>query len=282
MNSSPYNRVILLEDNIKIKWVFRTSGYWKSKGYEFTGWGDEFEVSVFDLEPGSGKTVRCCCPMCGAEKETQWRYLLKWGHSKCMRCSFKEDLFSRTFGRLTVLRLLGVSDSGDCEWLCECLCGSFSVVKSVNLVNGHTKSCGCYKLDVAKRNLPPIKRGPEHHNWNPALTNEDRDDRRTVEYLAWAKAVYARERYKCAVCNKRTRKPEAHHLNCWKHFPEQRYDINNGIAVCRECHTEFHVTFLGGHHAKCTKNDFIRFLIEKQKSLKPLQSLLFGPVTRMY
>lgn len=274
---SKYNTVILMETSIPIKWIFRTSGYWREKGYVFTEWGDSFDVCVFDLEPGSGKKVKVCCPFCGEVRYDQWRYLIKRGHSKCVNCVLIKDFSFKKIGRLTPVRYLGVID-GLSRWFCLCACGKageFSVTYlDVNSKKSSIPSCGCYKAEVSRRNLPPIKMGEAHHNWNPSLTEEDRCDRRTVEYLFWAKSVYARDKYRCVICNIKTRKPEAHHLNCWKHFPEQRYDINNGAVMCRKHHTEFHVEFMSGWHTKCTKLDFDKFIIEKQMSSKPPQSLL--------
>lgn len=274
--NSPYNRVILLETTIKIKWVFRTSGYWKSLGYQFTAFGDFFDINVFHLEPGSGKKVKVCCPMCGNDRYDQWRYLLKRGHSRCVNCALIKDFFGKKSGRLTPVRYLGNFD-GLSRWFCLCECGNTGVYSmtylDTNSKRSSTQSCGCYKAEVSRKNLPAVKRGDKHYNWNPNLTDEDRSDRRTVEYLSWVKSVYKRDGYKCVVCNKKVRKLEAHHLNCWSHFPEQRYNIENGTTVCRKCHTNFHLHFMGGWKEVCTQNDFHRFINERQMSSKPPQSL---------
>ena len=50
-----------------------------------------------------------------------------------------------TFGRLTALEK--VSTSGKAKWRCRCQCGNECVVYAYNLSDGHTLSCGCYKLD---------------------------------------------------------------------------------------------------------------------------------------
>jgi hypothetical protein len=47
------------------------------------------------------------------------------------------------FGRLKVLHNVGGSN-----WLCQCLCGQYAVVKSFHLRNGNNKSCGCLKRSV--------------------------------------------------------------------------------------------------------------------------------------
>lgn len=42
------------------------------------------------------------------------------------------------FGMLTAVEYAGKS-----KWMCKCDCGNNTIVKTCNLTNGHTKSCGC-------------------------------------------------------------------------------------------------------------------------------------------
>lgn len=50
----------------------------------------------------------------------------------------REDLTGNKYGKLTVLEMI---ENGSCRCICEC--GNEKNVKSYNLKNGHTKSCGC-------------------------------------------------------------------------------------------------------------------------------------------
>lgn len=54
-------------------------------------------------------------------------------------------LEGKTFHRLTVTRYVGPS-----LWECLCQCGRIKHVRTQNLLNGRTKSCGCWKLEVSK------------------------------------------------------------------------------------------------------------------------------------
>ena len=42
-------------------------------------------------------------------------------------------------------------------WLCECKCGKFVEVSVSNLINGHTKSCGCHKREYLTPDSPISK-----------------------------------------------------------------------------------------------------------------------------
>lgn len=50
----------------------------------------------------------------------------------------KKDISGQCFGELTAEEY-----QGDSKWLCKCKCGNTVVVRTCNLTNGHTKSCGC-------------------------------------------------------------------------------------------------------------------------------------------
>jgi len=58
------------------------------------------------------------------------------------------------------------------------------------------------------------------------------------EYKKWRKAIYQRDEYKCQfpACKYRGRKVEAHHIKTWAENPILRYNLDNGISLCRKCH----------------------------------------------
>lgn len=63
-----------------------------------------------------------------------------------------EDLRGKTYNRLTVL--YRVKNNGKkVRWKCQCECGNTTIVERMNLTSGHTKSCGCYKTNVIRKNL---------------------------------------------------------------------------------------------------------------------------------
>lgn len=59
----------------------------------------------------------------------------------------KKDITGKRFGRLTVVSYLGNS-----KWRCICDCGNATDVKTSNLNNGHTTSCGCLSKEQAAIN----------------------------------------------------------------------------------------------------------------------------------
>lgn len=61
------------------------------------------------------------------------------------------DIRGKTFGRLKVLDRAENTKRGSARWLCKCECGKELVVIGRCLRNGHTKSCGCYHDDCARK-----------------------------------------------------------------------------------------------------------------------------------
>lgn len=159
------------------------------------------------------------------------------------------DLTGTTFGKLHVLKSIGSDKKQSQRWLCVCECGNYSTPTTNMLTSGGSQSCGC-----------GMPRGENHHNHNPALTDKqrstDRDRTTAPEYVAWRRSVFSRNKRQCVLC-KSKKNLVVHHLNGWKHFPDERYSTHNGIIICQECHYDFHVTYMGSYKKKCTKRSFL-------------------------
>ena len=67
------------------------------------------------------------------------------------------------FGRLIALKVVGKSSShGGNLWECICDCGNKTIIPTSKLMNGHTKSCGCYMKEMAR--IRHTKHGYTCHN----------------------------------------------------------------------------------------------------------------------
>jgi hypothetical protein len=62
------------------------------------------------------------------------------------------SLVGQKFGRLTVLKRSEITRSSGALWECECECGGTAIADSLKLRTGHTRSCGCLKVE-ARPNL---------------------------------------------------------------------------------------------------------------------------------
>ena len=65
----------------------------------------------------------------------------------------------------------------------------------------------------------------------------NQDERNSEKYKEWRKKVIERDRYKCKINNKDCGgKIEVHHILSWRDYPELRYNVTNGITLCKNHH----------------------------------------------
>lgn len=63
------------------------------------------------------------------------------------------------------------------------------------------------------------------------------DRQNSGAYYEWSKSVKKRDNYQCKISNKDCcGNIESHHILPWREHIELRYDINNGITLCRFHH----------------------------------------------
>ncbi len=86
--------------------------------------------------------------------------------------------------------------------------------------------------------------GENSIHWKNDLTQEFRENgRATNEDYEWKRIVKERDNFTCQCCNRRGVEIHAHHINNYADFPEHRYEISNGITLCKECHIQFHKNY---------------------------------------
>ena len=82
--------------------------------------------------------------------------------------------------------------------------------------------------------------------------------RQSREYRIWRTRVIRRDKV-CQICDT-IKNRHAHHLNHASYFRDQRFDEDNGICLCENCHKIFHTSFKRSYRVKCTKEDFMQFI----------------------
>lgn len=91
------------------------------------------------------------------------------------------------------------------------------------------------------RNSEHFKKGKDH----PAYKGNNRKTdeaihRQRYEYAQWRKKVFVRDNFTCQKCGTEDAEFHAHHIKPWADYPELRYEVNNGLTVCKECHETIH------------------------------------------
>ena len=111
------------------------------------------------LPDGTKRAMWTCLCTCGNTIDV-YTGDLRTGNTRSCGCLHKDstsgrnnvnfkDLTGQRFGRLVVHSLLqsnfGNNGRSKVIWHCKCDCGNECNVHSINLIHGHTKSCGCFQ-----------------------------------------------------------------------------------------------------------------------------------------
>lgn len=79
--------------------------------------------------------------------------------------------------------------------------------------------------------------GESNNNWKGGITSENNKIRSSFEYKEWRTSVFKRDSYKCKMASDDcVHEIHAHHILRFSEYPELRFDINNGITLCRNHH----------------------------------------------
>jgi ribosomal protein L37AE/L43A len=98
--------------------------------------------------------------------------------------------------------------------------------------------------------------GEGNHRYNPDITDEQRAKQRTRLHDNWAVEVKELANYVCDKCGDTENAKVAHHLQAYAKYEESRYDVSNGVCLCRSCHAEFHGKYGTGTNTKEQYNEY--------------------------
>jgi hypothetical protein len=141
-----------------------------------------------------------------------------------------------------------------------------------------------------KKKLSLAKLGKEPHNKNKQMSYEQKiklscaarkinlsefDELQTpkakIERNKFAEMemhikCFEKHNYTCDCCGVDKVLLNAHHKNSWKFFSEQRFDINNLVALCKSCHDDFHKIYGNGKSSPNTEEQYFEFKNNFNKS----------------
>lgn len=80
------------------------------------------------------------------------------------------------------------------------------------------------------------KTGKLNSNWRGGRVKERAKIRASREFKEWRRAVFERDNYTCQKCFQVGYELHAHHIKQFAFFPELRFEISNGLTLCKSCH----------------------------------------------
>ena len=89
--------------------------------------------------------------------------------------------------------------------------------------------------------LRELKKWENSPFWKWGITKQNKLDRTRAIYLEWRQKIFERDNYTCKDCwirsgNWKKVYLQAHHKKWFADYPENRYDVDNGINLCKDCH----------------------------------------------
>lgn len=254
--------------------------------------GEQFgrlEVCGYEISSNSAyKTYFYCHCACGNFCKI-WGGSLRMGKTvscgcyRAERAGQKKEMIGCRFTRLVVQEFVEIGKFRQTIYKCLCDCGNYCNVSGAALRKSthSTKSCGCL-ADEGKR----MRCGPNHYKYSNTITNDEREERR----IYWRASglpfeTYKRDNFKCQNCgckSTRANNFNAHHCISWSlcgtnslYHINLRYDLDNLITLCEQCHIRFNRTYGYGY---TTLEDTIDFLGFTPRHLDPLYNQFYDPI----
>ena len=95
---------------------------------------------------------------------------------------------------------------------------------------------------TGKKKVHPQLRGEQSPSWRGGKSAIYHTLRNRGIYKDWRESVFERDNYTCQACGIQSKVGVAvelhpHHIKSFTHYPKLRFDINNGVTVCKDCHS---------------------------------------------
>lgn len=108
-------------------------------------------IEKTDERYNNGVVWKCICD-CGNEFFAPTG-ALNAGMKVSCGCKHPANLTGKRFGKLVALEPTKERRNSRIVWKCLCDCGNYTTATSNDLLNGHTKSCGCRKKEIIAERL---------------------------------------------------------------------------------------------------------------------------------
>ena len=233
--------------------------------------GHKHEISYSNFQRGKGKLCRACSRKLVGKRQQLGHDAIK-AYFEAEKCIVLNDDFETSTDLVRYVAQCGHENVADYAHFSTqgvgrvCSRCSKSIRYEYSFVRDYFRSQGCELLEATYVNCKTQMRyraicGHEAHidfdhfmndRKYPKLclsclsekikSGELKVRRRSVEMTEWRDTVLRRDDYTCQICKSRGGRLNAHHLNCYADFPEEAFDVDNGVTLCASCHKALHGT----------------------------------------
>lgn len=190
------------------------------------------------------RNLECACKFCNIDKRGDYR-------------KYTFEFALETFNNKNYLLLEDTYLNCDINMKYICLEHQSYGIQECTLFGAlnYQYNCAMCKHDILS--------GENHWNWKGGISSEREFIKSSADYYRWRKSVFARDNYICQCCGAKNTYIEAHHIYNFSDFLELRFDINNGITLCSDCHSlsrkgSFHSIYTQFNNTKEQLEEYIQ------------------------
>lgn len=117
---------------------------------------------------------------------------------------------------------------------------------------------GCYPSEGTRRKMSKKKMGEGSPNWKGGITTDNERIKKGLEFKLWREAVFSRDDWTCQGCGQHGDELHPHHIFNFATYIDRRFDITNGITLCKNCHLIFHKSYGYKNNTREQLNEFLQ------------------------
>lgn len=284
---------MLLSEFVEMRWNARNKKYYSDLGYTYTKMKDVFYVKPQELPRYSTAKVIVKCDYCGKQFPAKWSGYVHWHCNGVLTdCCGDPDCTSKKAVDVTRFKY-GVDYYGSLPEAIEQR--KKTCIERYGVENPFASDAVKEKIvqsNMRKYGVPYSQQSPTVRRkteqtcldrygvsnyvelfagkfigdsspvWKGGVAHS-RVERATHEYVVWRNSVFKRDLYTCQCCGSKSGNGHhattlnAHHIANWADNPDSRYDVDNGITLCQNCHNAFHSIYGKRNNTNAQLNRFI-------------------------
>lgn len=94
-----------------------------------------------------------------------------------------------------------------------------------------------FPKEWTEKRIAALPKKEQHWNWKGGINPISDTIRKSKEFKMWARQVKETWNFECQICGDRGYDLHSNHIKKFAEYKEDRFNINNGICLCKKCHT---------------------------------------------